>query len=449
MMSLSYPLLSGYPSLHSPFAYGLTGSATVGIFLQQLRQQTEQLPNGFDYVLNLCENRYAFCLAFSAALTKKYTVLLPPNRKTAIILALLQQYPNTLCLVDKPREDLSHVAQFHMNLPDLDWHSSAAELSIPRIEAHQIAVIVFTSGSTGEAQPHSKSWRQLVQGVAMAQTSLVVPEKAAIMGTVAAQHLFGLEATLLWPMQTGRAFYMGQPHLLADITAQLSHSTAPTILVSTPLQLKSLLNFAYTPQLVAILSATMPFDRTLAQALVKNCPCQLIDIYGSSETGMFAQRAPHQNQEWTLLHGATLIQQQEQIFLDSPLLAQPYCLQDNISIQDARHFEVQGRREDMIKIAGKRTSLATLNQALLAIEGVEDGVFYLPEHASRLTAYVVAPHLTIRMLLDALSEKIDSAFLPRPLYKITALPRSGVGKLAQSDLQDLFVRLQAESQQRV
>src|SRR5688500_3776417 len=96
-----------------------------------------------------------------------------------------------------------------------------------------------------------------------------------------------------------------------------------------------------------------------------------------------------------------------------------------------------GRPGDMVKIAGKRASLEALNAELLRIPGVRDGVFFLPESAAdeqRVSALVVAPRLETATILRALRDRIDPAFLPRPLLIVDALPRNATGKLAREGL---------------
>jgi acyl-coenzyme A synthetase/AMP-(fatty) acid ligase len=96
----------------------------------------------------------------------------------------------------------------------------------------------------------------------------------------------------------------------------------------------------------------------------------------------------------------------------------------------------------MVNIAGKRTSLAYLDTQLRAIEGVADGVFYMPEDdangaVTRLAAFVVAPHATREALLAALRRRIDPALLPRPLVLLERLPRAPSGKLPREALRQL------------
>jgi len=92
----------------------------------------------------------------------------------------------------------------------------------------------------------------------------------------------------------------------------------------------------------------------------------------------------------------------------------------------------------MVKVAGKRTTLAALGDHLRAIDGVEDGAFF-PSAAQpgRLCALVVAPALDEAEVRRRLAERIDPAFLPRPLIRVERLPRDERGKLALTELQRL------------
>jgi acyl-coenzyme A synthetase/AMP-(fatty) acid ligase len=98
------------------------------------------------------------------------------------------------------------------------------------------------------------------------------------------------------------------------------------------------------------------------------------------------------------------------------------------------------RVHDLVKIGGKRASLATLNAELRRIPGVVDGVFWLPENdrgTLRLLAFVVAPGVSRSTILAALRDRIDPAFLPRPLIALDALPRDSLGKLPRARMAEL------------
>jgi hypothetical protein len=91
-----------------------------------------------------------------------------------------------------------------------------------------------------------------------------------------------------------------------------------------------------------------------------------------------------------------------------------------------------------------------LNLALTQIPGVIDGVFSFPPAADgtegeshparRLAAFFVSDTLEPRQVLAALRERVDPAFLPRPIHRVARLPRNANGKLQQAALDELFAQ---------
>jgi acyl-coenzyme A synthetase/AMP-(fatty) acid ligase len=67
---------------------------------------------------------------------------------------------------------------------------------------------------------------------------------------------------------------------------------------------------------------------------------------------------------------------------------------------------------------------------------------------TRLAAMVVAPTLDAAQIAHALRERIDPAFLPRPLLLVDALPRNQTGKLPQHELHALAARLESAATDR-
>ena len=104
-----------------------------------------------------------------------------------------------------------------------------------------------------------------------------------------------------------------------------------------------------------------------------------------------------------------------------------------------------GRQQDMVNIAGKRGSLADLNFRLQDIPGVVDGVIFEPaddqRRGDRLAALVVAPDLDVSDILSALRDKVETVFLPRPMLKVSVLPRQETGKLATKAVREMFARM--------
>src|SRR6185437_8295587 len=91
-----------------------------------------------------------------------------------------------------------------------------------------------------------------------------------------------------------------------------------------------------------------------------------------------ATRRPALDPEWRLCPDFALRIEDGQAWISGPRVTTPLALSDNIVLHGPGRFSLNGRSSDMIKIAGKRTSLAALNAELLRIAGVVDGSFHQP-----------------------------------------------------------------------
>ncbi len=165
------------------------------------------------------------------------------------------------------------------------------------------------------------------------------------------------------------------------------------------------------------------------------------EIFGFTEAGMVASRRTTEGPVWRLLPGVRLRADGESFWAEGGHIPQPARFTDIVEVIDAERFVVSGRTADLVNVAGKRASLAGLNAELLAIPGVVDGAFYLPEveggGVERVAALVVAPGLNARRLRAELRRRIDPAFLPRPLHLVDRLPRNATGKISIESLRAL------------
>ena len=75
---------------------------------------------------------------------------------------------------------------------------------------------------------------------------------------------------------------------------------------------------------------------------------------------------------------------------------------------------------------------------LKEIDGIDDGVFFIPKEDAnsrvRLAALVVSSVLRKEKIIQLLAQTIDSVFLPRPLKIVNNLPYNKLGKLPLNDL---------------
>jgi acyl-coenzyme A synthetase/AMP-(fatty) acid ligase len=423
----------------APFAYRRGCRITVERFLSDASRLAAALPDR-RYLLNLCSDRYHFAVGFAAALLRRQVNLLPPNETPDLIGRLVEQYPGVYCLSDRdPGLEALETTLF----PELGDPASPA-VSVPEVPDTQIAAIVFTSGSTGEPVPCRKTWGSLAR-VAAAEIEILrlrAHPGMALVGTVPSQHVFGLEATVLMPMQGGFALHARRPFYPADVRAELASLPRPRALVTTPVHLRVLLSEPdELPPADFLLCATAPLSPQLAAQAEARFGAPLREIYGCTESGGIASRRTVEDNEWRMMSGVALRTDSRGTWVKGGHVESEILLADVIEVRGRGRFMLHGRTADLVNVAGKRTSLAHLNYHLNSIEGVRDGTFVVPEQegeaVARLTAYVVAPGLTSEALLQALRQRIDAAFLPRPLHFVDALPRNETGKLPRRTLEEL------------
>jgi 3-hydroxymyristoyl/3-hydroxydecanoyl-(acyl carrier protein) dehydratase len=173
---------------------------------------------------------------------------------------------------------------------------------------------------------------------------------------------------------------------------------------------------------------------------------QLVEIYGCTEAGQVASRRTTAGETWQTLGelriSAEAAAEGERFIVAGGHVVEPTPLADVLVLQDsqanARQFKLLGRANDLIHVAGKRSSLAHLNFHLNRIPGVEDGAFWLPDDVAegivRTVAFVVAPTLTARDVITALREHLEPAFVPRRVVHVDGFPREATGKLTVASL---------------
>ncbi len=441
--------MKGHPLIHRQSGNSILGwddhkPISIDRFLTDVYSLSRILPDS-PRILNLCQNRYRFLVGFAAALVKKQTSILPPNKTLKGLQSIASQFPEIYCLTDNK-------GQKSLGVPVLKYPSEVLplgkSLEIPEIPASQIAAIAFTSGSTGVPQPHFKSWDSMVR-IARSSGHRLIPgdlKKSSIIATVPPQHMYGLETSIMLPLQYNVALHGGHPFFPEDIRAALESVPQNRILVTTPIHLKACIeNSVKFPEISFIVSATAPLSRELAETAEQLFDTEVFEIYGCTEAGSLATRKTTKSTAWQLLDGIHLTGNDDQCYIDAAYLSQPVKLPDIIKNSQNGLFELKGRSADLINIGGKRTSVGELNHRLNEIKGVADGVYFAPPQndsdPKRLIAFVVARDLQEKDILEALRQHLDPVFLPRPIYFVDRLPRSSSGKLTHENLLGIFSQL--------
>ncbi len=429
-------LVAGAPA--RAVAFGPDGPVTLERFVREVRAVAAGLPAA-GHAINLCENRYDFLVGFCAAAMRGQTTLLPASRAPAEVSHVVDHYPDSYCLGDTAHApDAPKPPRYH-ELPDALPQADGVS---PRIGDDALVAIGFTSGSTGQPKPNPKTWASFrastAQNVA-ALAGLLHDGGTEVVATVPPQHMYGMELSVLLPLLADVAVHAARPFFPEDIAAALRDATRPPLLVTTPMHLRALLGSGVAlPPLAGIVSATAPLSSELAAEAEVRYGCEVREMFGSTETCVFAIRRTARDAAWTPLPGVRIAPQPDGTAVHAPHLAAPVVLADLVELDPLGRFALRGRSADLLEIAGKRASLGDLTRRLLAVPGVVDGVVVQLEPddrgVRRIAALAVAPGLDAAAIVSGLRPHVDPVFLPRRVRCVAQLPRNETGKLPRQAL---------------
>jgi acyl-coenzyme A synthetase/AMP-(fatty) acid ligase len=436
--------LIGTSELHRVLVWRDGRPVSAAGFLLHVEEVAASLPSA-SAAVNLCEDRYAFLVAFCAIVLRGQTNLLPSSRAPQAVDEVMAAHPGCYAVGEQPLEP---APPGYRLLPPLDAVPESGPAPVwPMVPADQVVAIGYTSGSTGVPSANAKTWGSFHASNAgnLGMLREAVGDRFEIVATVPPQHMYGLEMSVVMPLLGEAGIHAGRPFFPADVAAALAAVPSPRVLVTTPVHLRALVDSGIAlPPIAAMLSATAVLPIDLARSAELRFDAPVLEVFGSTETCVFASRRSTVDEDWRLYAGASLHPQPDGTAVDAPQLRTPVVLADIVSLSaDGRRFRLCGRHADMLEIAGKRASLGDLTRRLLAIPGVRDGVVFQLDGGDaldvhRIAALVVAPGMDEHAILDALRNAIDPLFLPRPLRLVATLPRNETGKLPRAALLDLL-----------
>ncbi len=414
------------------------GDVTGAQFLAHVERLAGELPDRA-CVINYCQNRYQFAVAFFAALARGQCNVLLPGHQPGLLQSALDEYGDVAvvsatrersvdaCWVDPGSADPAAVCRRPVDLP-----------------SHQLAARVFTSGTTGRSKPVNKTVRELYTGArinAAEFSSRLSAAPVGIVATVPPWHMYGLEWTVMQLCLSESMAFSGPALFPGDVKAALDAVANESVLVSTPHHLRALLRSGIPLHPDYVMSATAPLDGGVVAELAGSFKSQLMEVYGCSEAGSFAARSPlvSGRDRFRPFAGFALTQRSGTTVLSGAHLPSDVTLPDALSCSDDGSFALLGRDSDLVKVAGKRASLSALNAALLSIDGVVDGMFLAPfDGTERLIVLAVLSGTSPERVQRGLAERIERSFLPRRVRRVAAIPRNETGKVLRAEVDRLL-----------
>ncbi|SMM99138.1 FIGfam138462: Acyl-CoA synthetase, AMP-(fatty) acid ligase [uncultured Candidatus Thioglobus sp.] len=399
-------------------------------FLLHIERSRKRL-SSHKYAINLCDNRYHFLVTFAACVSLGKISLLPNSKAPNEIARLAKLYPDSQLIDDE------EVADLYTD----DGNENNISVKNFDIAAQQIVAILFTSGTTGKAKQNPKTWGQLNESSIRVRKRFWAEglTSQCIIATTPPQHMFGFETSIIYPLTLGLTMHDSCPFYPLDIQQAALETPASKIIITTPLQLKTCVELTQGwDNIDSIICATSPLSTDIANNAEYVLGADVFEIYGCSESGAIATRRTSKNNQWKLLEDYRIKVSKNAVLLKAIGYDELIKISDQIKVIGTHFFYLLGRSEDLVKIGGKRESLSGLTCKLKKIDGIDDGVFFIPKKEAnsrvRLAALVVSSVLNKGEIMQLLSQTVDAVFLPRPLKIVISLPYNKLGKLPLADL---------------
>ncbi|WP_454673607.1 AMP-binding protein [Achromobacter pestifer] len=308
-----------------------------------------------------------------------------------------------------------------------------------------LTLVLCTSGSSGSPKHLIKQWRQLAAEVQALQQQWPDSD-APVLGSVSAQHMYGLPFRVLWPLCAGRLIDRRQ-RLYPEELQQASLRYPSFTWIASPALLRRLgqrLDWAQLRgRLTRIHSSGGALPPEISDDIERDLGLRPTEIYGSSETGAVAWRTG--SADWQPLPGAAIsLNADGALRVRSPWVdAADEQTSDGAQLTSGG-FQLLGRLDRIVKIEEKRVSLPMLEQSLMHHAYVDDARLGSSAGAARLTGLIALSAAGLHTLrnhgrkavVDALRAHLGAGFeslaIPRTWRFYRHLPSNAQGKLPQS-----------------
>ncbi len=318
-------------------------------------------------------------------------------------------------------------AQKRLDIP-LDHHVS------PGDELLQL----YTGGSTGSPQMWTKTGENLFGEGLFLASHFGVTEQDCILGTVPANHIYGLLYTVILPLVSMATVVDETPSFPGEIVTAAEKNRV-SILASVPAHYRGLGKSKIELRL-AFSSAGM-LDEADNRAFSATNGMGVTEVYGSTETGGIATRnrwlgedhfTPFPSIRWKTSGGCLAVKSS----YISPELAVDeegfYRASDRVEKRDNNAFALLGRADHVTKVGGKRVDLDEIRLVIKKQPGVVDCVVTaVPFGGARenlIGVLIEGNTVDIESIRLVLADSFETYALPRWIKTVERIPMKESGK---------------------
>ncbi len=372
----------------------------------------------------------------------------------ASLLALWKQHRHPLLLDPAVGAEAAAGGYFEEGMPTLvpAWEEpSSAEIAVDEtrsgtftasLPASDDTILAFlTSGSTGAPKIVTKRDFQLQRQFDVEPAWLGLPGPIHTLSLVPAHHILGYIYGINMPASTGGrvVFPAGSsPHAWIDAVRR----ERPTMVVGVPLHYRLIGQALAAPLPEAVyLSSGGMLPRSVAELFHERAGWPIVQVYGSTETAGIATRTGFG--PWNPLPGLQWQVRDDDgcLVIRSPWQDPPSAWHqlDDLVEPSEGGFALLGRSDSVVKVGGRRFSLAEIVQMAQSSPLVEQAhaVTYSRYDELAVALFVVPRRptsLTSAEVRSFMAERLAPFKVPRTIRVLDELPALGIGKVDDAAL---------------
>lgn len=313
-----------------------------------------------------------------------------------------------------------------------------AQLDLP--DENKIFINFYTSGSTGSPKVIKKTLHNLVTEAKDLIKQFSIPEKFQFLTTAKMTHMFGMTFALLYPLINGYV-------INADIIKFPEEIDAENyVFISTPSFLDRMAKYDYNPHPPRyIFTAGDRLNNKTFEYFEKKS--QVVEIYGSTESGTIAYRTSSSNDYLTPFDKVKILtDENSQIIVKSDYFLEKELKLNDIIEKTGESFKILGRSDRLFKVQEKRISAVELENILNKCELVENS--YCIKTGEKIGAAVVLSvsgaeklmkfgNISLIKELKAFMQKY-SEIIPQRWRFLPELPKNSAGKTDRKKIERIF-----------
>ncbi len=392
------------------------------------------------------ENKAIIASSILASLASDFTIILPYALSSQALQEIQELFHAGTIITDQENANLSGIN------PVIPKMKKIGSLSMPLVKSPDMPFLnFFTGGSTGRPKVWKKTARNIFGEAFFLTEKFSINKNDCIMATVPPYHIYGFLFSVLVPFVSSSKV-MGDIYSFPQEIRNGLEKNAPTILASIPMHYRILKGGEIPGESLRMaFSSAGKLDDADADYFYQKTGAELIEIYGSTETGGIAGRCRARGE--TNLEAFEIIDWKivdERLYVRSPFISPDIAVDsegffqtgDRVIKRDEKHFSLLGRADGIVKVGGKRVDLEDVRSKIVQIPGVADAVvFAIPDRNGRESSIcaMVQGKIDKDKLTGAISQQVEQYAMPRDIRIVEKIPVSSSGKYDRKTLQKYFI----------